>query len=226
MIPSPLPHYIHHINPKLKHTYLRFNDEGILEIRSSGLTRTQIETLLLKKSRWIRNAQARIESKLGRYPDFNTEPQLYYLGTAYPVQLVEKQQKRTSLAFHDTHFTLTFDQFDIQLFQKKIDLFYRKEASRIIPPIVDEYAKKMSLYPSQIRFRKTKRQWGSCSAGHTLSFNTMLAKLPLSTITYVVIHELAHIRHKHHQRSFWALVEETMPTYKQEVAILKTYTTY
>jgi len=226
VIPSLLPHYTHHINPKLKHTYLRFNDEGILEIRSPGLNPSQIEALLLKKAQWIRNAQAHIKSKHGRYPDFDAKPYLYYLGTPYPVHLLAQRHKRTELHFQNSHFTLKYGRFDTQLFYQKIDRFYKEQISKIIPPIVEVYAKHMSLHPLDIRFQKTKRQWGSCSTNNRLSFNTMLAKLPIHTITYVVIHELAHIQYKHHQKDFWKLVEKTMPTYKQEIAILKTYTTY
>ena len=83
----------------------------------------------------------------------------------------------------------------------------------------------MALVPTNIRFRKTKRQWGSCSGKNVLSFNTMLMKLPLSVIQYIIVHELAHIKHKHHQKSFWKLVEEHLPDYRQRVAELHTYTT-
>jgi predicted metal-dependent hydrolase len=40
----------------------------------------------------------------------------------------------------------------------------------------------------------------------------------------VVVHELAHIRHKHHQKAFWQLVAVHLPDYKERIAILKTYT--
>jgi predicted metal-dependent hydrolase len=83
----------------------------------------------------------------------------------------------------------------------------------------------MQLFPEAIRFRKTKRQWGSCSGKNVLSFNTMLMKLPEEVIAYVVVHELAHIAHKHHQRSFWKLVGQHMPDYEAHIAELHTYTT-
>jgi len=83
----------------------------------------------------------------------------------------------------------------------------------------------MSLSPTDVRFRKTKRQWGSCSGKNVLSFNTMMMKLPHDVIEYIVIHELAHIRHKHHQKDFWQLVEQHLPDYKKKVKELKKYTT-
>ena len=53
----------------------------------------------------------------------------------------------------------------------------------------------------------------------------MLMKLPQDVIQYIIVHELAHIKHKHHQKSFWKLVETHIPNYKQHVTELKKYTT-
>ena len=37
---------------------------------------------------------------------------------------------------------------------------------------------------------------------------------PLPAIEYVVVHELAHIRHKNHGREFYALVASVLPDYQ------------
>lgn len=54
----------------------------------------------------------------------------------------------------------------------------------------------------------------------------MMMKLPQDIIEYIVVHELAHIVHKHHQKSFWSLVEKHLPDYKQRIAVLKHYATH
>jgi len=41
-------------------------------------------------------------------------------------------------------------------------------------------------------------------------------KLPFSCVDYIVIHELAHIKHKNHSKSFWDWVEVHCPNYKDE----------
>ena len=119
---------------------------------------------------------------------------------------------------------LFYHHYDTEQFYKKILHFYKKEAENIIPPLVGKWAKQMQLFPSDVKFRKTKRQWGSCSSKNVLSFNTMLMKLPLEAVEYVVVHELAHIRHKHHQKAFWDLVWQTLPDYRDRMAVLHTFT--
>lgn len=106
---------------------------------------------------------------------------------------------------------------------RDLDLFYKQEAQRIIPSIVDKYSDIMKLYPTSLKYRKNKRTWGSCNYKNGLNFNTLLAKFPLEVIEYVVIHELAHIKHKNHSRSFWDLVEKYCFDYKRREELLKSF---
>lgn len=220
-----LPRYIHIVKPTLKYTYLSFDESGNLVIRSPKVSQHYIEQLLLKKAKWITHSRKKILGKKGKVPDFGKENRLYYKGIAYPLRMVSHEKQRTKLSFEDGLFTLSFHRHDPILFKKHIDQFYKKEAEATLPKLVEKYAAQMQLFPREIRFRKTKRQWGSCSTKNVLNFNTMLMKLPGNVIKYVVVHELAHIKYKHHQKDFWKLVEVHMPDYKACIKELHGYTT-
>jgi predicted metal-dependent hydrolase len=222
---SLLPQYIHIVNPKLKHIYLSFDDEGNLVIKSPKVSVKQIEQLLLKKASWISTAREKIQQKKGKALDFSSALELYFMGAVYPLALAPHSNKRVKLDFDGSTFTLFYHTYDERLFQRHIDRFYKTEAQKHIPSHVALWAEKMSLSPQEIRFRKTKRQWGSCSGKNVLSFNTMMLKLPEDVIQYIIVHELAHIKHKHHQKAFWQLVEAHLPQYKLQVKELKNYTT-
>ncbi|HFQ61480.1 MAG TPA: M48 family peptidase [Epsilonproteobacteria bacterium] len=220
-----LPQYIHIINPKLKHIYLTFDEEGNLIIKSPKISHRRVEQLLLKKASWIQKSREKFQRRKGRALDFNKEPELYFLGKNYKLHLVAHEKANTKLTFDGTVFSLYYSTYDEITFQKHIDTFYKKEAKAYLPSLVEEWAKKMHLTYNKISFRKTKRQWGSCSGKNNLSFNTMVMKLPSDVIQYIIIHELAHITHKHHQKAFWKLVEVYLPSYKQQIQKLKNYTT-
>jgi len=222
---SLLPQYTHIVNPKLKHIYLTFDDEGNLVIKSPKVPQRKIEQLLLKKASWINHSREKLLQKKGKALDFSKSLELYYLGQPYPLVLVNYNKKRVKLDFDGEKFTLFYHTYDGKLFQTHLDSFYKHEAQVHIPSHVDAWVEKMGLTPTDIRFRKTKRQWGSCSARNVLSFNTMMMKLPQDVLQYIIVHELAHIKHKHHQKAFWRLVEHYLPDYKARVKELKNYTT-
>ena len=104
---------------------------------------------------------------------------------------------------------------------KELDKFYRENAQKIIPKLVEKYSLQMNLFPTSIKYRKNKNTWGSCNYKNGLNFNIYLCKFPIEVIEYVVIHELAHIKHKNHSRNFWNLVEIYCADYKNRTRLFK-----
>ncbi|MCB4758057.1 MAG: M48 family metallopeptidase [Sulfurovum sp.] len=221
-----LPTYTHIINHRLKHTYLSFDEEGRLIVKSPSVSHCYIEALLIKKSAWINKTRERILSKKGRTSTIREGGYFYFMGIPFLIVFREHTRRYSLFELEDSKQSAIFSHshFDSALCQKKIEAYYKKEANSIIAHMVDRWATKMSLFPEAIHFRKTKRQWGSCSAKNVLSFNIMLMKVPLEAIEYVVVHELAHIAHKHHQKAFWQLVQKYLPDYKVRQDILRQYT--
>ena len=175
----------------LKHTYITIDPTGKVLVKAHpNLSTDQIEKLVRQKSGWI-------EKKLRLLEERSVAPEgrLFYLGERYtPRQL----QARYGSPLENP---------------AQIDRFYRERARALILPLVEAWSGRMGLVPSFVGFRKNRSRWGSCSATHRLSFNTNLAKTPHPFIEYVVVHELAHIRHPNHSRHFWELVAHHLPDY-------------
>ncbi|MFW5704520.1 MAG: M48 family metallopeptidase [Nanoarchaeota archaeon] len=57
-------------------------------------------------------------------------------------------------------------------------------------------------------------KWGHCTPHNDIMINLKLLNADLDILQYVVIHELAHIRHKNHSPNFWKEVEKFCPNYK------------
>lgn len=60
-----------------------------------------------------------------------------------------------------------------------------------------------------------KRQWGSCSPSGEIIINPHLIKAPRDAIEYVLIHELAHLKHHDHGADFWGLVDQHVPEWRK-----------
>lgn len=116
-------------------------------------------------------------------------------------------------------------------------LLVREERSRSLPPLTPELArafwfrlpsvferweKEMGLRPSAVAVKDMSSRWGSCHpVTKKISISFRLAQYPDECTDYVVVHELAHLRHANHGPEFWALVERYFPEHKKCRAILR-----
>ncbi len=176
----------------LKHTYIQIKHDATIEVKTNFTTSEKlILNFIIKKSDWIGKKQALI-------------------------------QKRGSLL--PTHFHLfgkVYEKADYSLTtQKEIDSFYHQKTVEVIQPLIESWSQKMQLFPTYVGYRKNKSRWGSCNGNNRLSFNTNLAKMHHDFIEYVVVHELAHIKHKNHSKNFWQHVEKFLPNYKNRKKLI------
>lgn len=93
--------------------------------------------------------------------------------------------------------------------------YYEELGKKILAERVLIYSQKLQLYPQSVTYRCQKTRWGSCSPNGNISLNWRLVAAPLEVIDYVVIHELCHLQHHNHSRSFWKLVEKYSPRWKK-----------
>ena len=97
----------------------------------------------------------------------------------------------------------------------------RRRAKAELPPKVEKYAAVMGVAPTGVRITSAKTRFGSCSGKNSLSFSCLLLRYPEAAVDYVVVHELAHIRHHDHSAAFWAEVEKYLPDYRARRALLR-----
>ena len=133
-------------------------------------------------------------------------------------------QKMSKKSLNDDEFLLLGEKKKYENYKiKNIDTFYRGEIEKILPQKVDEFSKKMNLFPTSISYRKNKRTWGSCNYKNGLNFNILLMKFPIEVMEYVIVHELAHIKHKNHSKDFWNLVAVYCSNYKEVEKLFKNF---
>lgn len=108
--------------------------------------------------------------------------------------------------------------------EKVLDGYYRRELQRVIPPLMEKYQASMNVEVDQWRIKKMKTRWGSCNiSARRIWLNLALVKFPQECLEYVIVHELAHLFERYHNRRFWRLVEKHFPSWKEVRARLKEY---
>lgn len=82
---------------------------------------------------------------------------------------------------------------------------------------------KLGVRFKQVRVRDTSSRWGSCSSAGNLSFSWRLIFAPPHVLTYLVAHEVAHLKEMNHSPEFWAVVETLDPHHEKARAWLQHY---
>ena len=98
---------------------------------------------------------------------------------------------------------------------------YIRRAKDDLPGRVQKYAGLMGLFPTGITITGARTRFGSCSAKNRICFSWRLMQYPEPAIDYVVVHELAHIRHKNHGPAFYDCIARILPDWRDRRALLR-----
>ena len=90
-----------------------------------------------------------------------------------------------------------------------------------LPARVEYWAAKMGLSPASVKITSAKARFGSCNSRRSICFSCFLMLYPDDAIDYVIVHELAHLKHMNHSAAFYRLVEHYLPDYRAREALLK-----
>lgn len=107
--------------------------------------------------------------------------------------------------------------------RRDLKKFYFASCKRIVLERLPIYQKQLKVKPKSVEIVESHTKWGSCSSDKHLTFNYRLAMAPVEVIDYVIIHELCHLTHMNHDRSFWRRVGSVMPDYKEKESFLARY---
>jgi hypothetical protein len=153
-----------------------------------------LRKLLKEKENWI-NAKL---MHLNDTPSHHYGQTIRFRGEIFPIENFESLHKKVEKAKNTINI------------KKYYNDFYKNEALLTLPSRIKYYAQKMKLYPQEIRYKAMKRRWGSCTSNGVVTFNSMMMQLSYEHIDYVIVHELAHLKHMNHSLAFHACVREIL----------------
>ena len=204
----------HKINKKLKNSYISILNENEVLLKTSSISQKAIHELLESKKIWIHKQLTKAQNNKPLV--MNLEDEIILFGSIYSIDSIEATSLRNRL-----------ERMKISTKKnvlKSYDFFYKEYAQNYITPKVEHFAKIMGYSYKEIKYKKMKSRWGSCSSTKTLTFNTELIKVTEKLIDYVIVHELAHLKHMNHSKDFHSLVESYLPNskvYKNELKNIK-----
>ena len=99
--------------------------------------------------------------------------------------------------------------------------FYRSEVATEAEKLLPVLLSMTGLPPVKITVRKMARRWGTCYRNKgTVHLSLTLAEYPPECLSYVLLHELLHLRYPNHGRAFHAALDRYMPHNRTVAATL------
>lgn len=94
---------------------------------------------------------------------------------------------------------------------RRIEDFLKREARGLMVSRTVAHCKALGLKVPRIILRDPATRWGSCSEASGISYSWRLVMAPSAVADYVAAHEVAHLVHMDHSRSFWRLLSTLVP---------------
>lgn len=140
-----------------------------------------------------------------------------YLGNTYPIRIYHDNNiTKDHVVFEEDKLHIYVKQLDDEKIKQALKRFYYKQCKALVEKSISSYQSNYKVKPRSIRISDSKSTWGTCDSKLELTFNWRLAMAPLKVIEYVVVHEMCHMVHLNHDRSYWRLVGKIMPGYKEQ----------
>jgi predicted metal-dependent hydrolase len=121
-------------------------------------------------------------------------------------------------AANTTHTTHAAHELETRAFQYwRYTMIARANAE--LPARTIELARSVGEPINRVSIRDQRTLWGSCSAGRrSISLNWRSVLFPPFVRDYLILHELAHLKHQNHSDRYWQWVEQLCPNYREAEA--------
>lgn len=199
-------------------------DTSVLVTAPLDISLDKVKTAVSKKALWI----LKQKSFFLNMDTINIELviksgySVHYLGRQYRI-LIEKALK-DEVIYKGNLFLISLKKREDA--QKTFEFWFKQRAiskiTEIAKPVIKKFALKYEA-PKDIFFQEMPTRWGSCTIKNKLIFNPKLIHTPKRCIEYVIMHELCHVIHKHHNNDFFELLTSMMPDWEKRKIKLDTF---
>lgn len=97
-----------------------------------------------------------------------------------------------------------------------LQAWYRAQLREALPTLLAKWQPVLRVKPERIHLQRMKTKWGSCNPGlRSIRLNTELARKPAGALEYILVHELAHLIEATHGPRFVAILDRSMPQWRE-----------
>ncbi|MDO4483255.1 MAG: SprT family zinc-dependent metalloprotease [Clostridia bacterium] len=203
------------------HLYVCAPDGHIRVSAPLRMSVKDIESFIVSRADWIRAQQVKYAGAPMTAAALEDGDTILLWGR--PCVLTIREAKvRSSVRLEGDRLILSVPK-DAALPQKEavLNAFYRRQLTDAIARLMPQWERTTGLKCSAWQIRAMTSRWGSCRPDtRKITLNLHLAKHPPECLSYVILHELMHIRIPNHGAEFKAMMTRFMPQWPQIKALL------
>jgi predicted metal-dependent hydrolase len=199
-----------------------YPDQTVWIIAPEDASLDDIKGKVVKRAKWIVK-QKRYFERFDRPNDgfeYISGETHQYLGRQYRLKVVEiDSSENENVKLLGQFFTIrTHRKEDNRHTEELLNRWYRAHAAKKFNSRFDlclENLKKYNIPRPQLKLRRMEKRWGSYTPSGKVLLNPDLVKHPTYCIDYVIIHELCHTKHPHHDKKFYQLLNTVLPDWQK-----------
>lgn len=182
-------------------------------------SQSEIDQRLIKRGKWVLN-------QINYFDQFHPlQPEReyvggethYYLGRQYRLHIEKELPETVKLVgkFFEIRLNNSSDRSRVRMLLQQwyadhARLQIEHRARKLINQVLGSNFADVS-----ITYNFLKKRWGICKPDGSITFNVELIKTPVQCVDYVIVHELCHLKHPNHDKSFYSLLETVLPDWRQ-----------
>ena len=177
-----------------------------------------VRLFALSKMGWIKRNQRKFEEHERQSPrEYKNRESHYFQGKRYLLNIIEADAPPKVVVKNKTYIDLYVRPETPTAKRHKImNEWYRVQLKRRIPELIEKWEKKLNVKLNNWQVKLMKTKWGSCNTGKKIIWlNLELAKKPVQCLEYIIVHEMTHLRERHHNEKFFHHMETNLPNWKQ-----------
>jgi predicted metal-dependent hydrolase len=199
--------------------------DGQIEVRAPMRTAQRtIVAFVEQRADWVLKTRARQLQRQQWQTSIETSGSSWFLGQ--PLALEVRRSASVSVECDEQNIRIGLrDPENSEQLERHLNNWYRAQAEVIFAERLLLVCQRFPgiLAAPELRLRRMRRRWGSCSRSGRVTLNVDLVKLPLGLIDYVIAHELCHLTEFNHGPKFYRLLEYAMPDWKAREQLLKQF---
>ena len=216
---TPIPYLIRRTGRE-RTVALTIEGRGKLVVTApEGVSVDRLNGIVRRKAPWVVQRIRRV-SDLPPPPserEFVSGETVRYLGAQYRLKVVETLGEEHTRIWAGWYEVPVPPALDVSArrheVRRRLTGSLKQHADLYLPYRLADVCRLLRIERPSIVVREQAKRWGSCDRHGVLRINWRIIQAHIPLIEYVLVHELAHLQHRGHDRAFWRAVGEWMPDY-------------